>query len=181
MTSLRRQSQSRLRAIIACGAVVATCGTLAAACGSTVAPASNNAQAPPSQAGTQSPGPSPSPTATGASGAGGGTSSAPSSTGTSSAGHADINLSVTGGGQHWTLRCEPPSGNVPDPQTACERLLGQPALFSVSARHVMCPQIEGGGPGYIVSGTFLGQHISRAIMDGGCDLGKWSLLHNIFP
>lgn len=180
MTSLRRRSPSRLRAIIARGAAIAACGTLAAACGSAVAPASNTAQAPTGQAGTQSASPSPT-TATGGTGAGSGTGSATSSTGTSSAGHANINISVTRAGQHWTLRCDPPSGNVPDPQAACERLLGQPALFSVSTRHVMCPQIQGDGPGYIVSGTFLGQRISKVIMDGGCDLGKWTLLHNIFP
>ena len=177
MTSLRRQSPNRLRAVIARGAAVAACGTLAAACGSTVAPVSNSGSAPSTQAGTQTSNPSPSPTSTGGSGAG----SATSTTGTSSAGQANIDITVTGGGQRWTLRCEPPSGNVPDPQTACERLLGQPALFSTSTHHIMCPQIMADKPGYIVSGTFLGQHISKAIMDGGCDLGKWSILHNIFP
>ncbi len=45
----------------------------------------------------------------------------------------------------------------------------------------MCPQLMADGPGYLVSGTFLGQHINRAIMDGGCDLAKWSVLHQIFP
>jgi hypothetical protein len=176
MTALRRQSPNRLRAIIVRGAAVAACGTLAAACGSTVAPASNTAPAPAAQAGTQTPSPTPRPTAT----SGNSTGSSTGSTGTSSAGQANINLTVTGGGQTWTLRCEPPSGNVPDPQAACESLLSQPALFSTSPRHVMCPQIMGDGPGYLVSGTFLGQNISKAIMDGGCDLGKWSLMHNIF-
>lgn len=172
MTSIR-QSPNRLRAIIAWSAAFAACGLLAAACGSTVAPASNSAPAPAARAGTQTPSPTPSPTATSG-------SSTSASTGSSSAGHADISITVTGDGQHWTLGCEPPTGNVPDPQAACARLVSEPALFSVSPRHVMCPQLMADAPGFVVSGTFLGQRIHRAIMDGGCDLGKWSILHNIF-
>jgi hypothetical protein len=176
MTSQRRHSPARLRAIVARAVPVAACGILAAACGSTVAPASNSASAPAAQAGTQSPAPSPSPTATGGSGSTG--TGTPGSTAPS---QVNISITVTGANaRHWTLRCEPPSGNVPDPQTACERLLGQPALFNPSPHHVMCPQMMADAPGYLVSGTFLGQHIHRAIMDGGCDLGKWSILHEIF-
>jgi hypothetical protein len=170
MTSER---PARLRALVARGVPFAACGILAAACGSTVAPASNSAGAPAGPAGTQSPAPAPSPTATSGSG-----TSTPGTTAPPS--EADISITVTGANGHWTLRCEPPSGNVPDPQTACERLLAQPALFSPPARHMMCPQLMRDAPGYVVSGTFLGQHVSRAILDGGCDLAKWSVLHEIF-
>jgi hypothetical protein len=174
MTSVRRHSPGRFRAIAARGLPVAACAILAAACGSTVTPASNSAPAPATGSGSPSATPSPSPAATGGSGGTG-------SPGSAAPGQVNISITVTGANaQHWTLRCEPPSGNVPDPQAACNRLLAEPAIFSPSPRHIMCPQMLADGPGYLVSGIFLGQHINKAIMDGGCDLGKWSILHEIF-
>lgn len=115
-----------------------------------------------------------------------GSAAAPAAKGTGSpqtTSPGQVNLSITLSGssaRHWTLRCEPPSGNVPDPQAACQRLLGHRRIFMPSPHHVMCPQIMGDGPSYLVSGTFLGVRVHDEIVDGGCDLAKWSILHAIF-
>jgi hypothetical protein len=172
MTSLRRPSQIRARTLLARGAALAACGIFAVACGSAAAPGTG---APGTGAGqTGAPGSGPSPSAATSPGADGSASPAP-------AGAARVNLSVSlAGARHWTLQCEPAGGNVPDPQSACRRLLAQRSIFSPPAHHVMCPQIMSDAPAFLVSGTFLGQKVHETIQAGGCDLGKWSVLHKIF-
>jgi len=178
MTSQRRRSPAGIRVLLARAAALAACGLLAAACGSTVAPTASTASNGGTNAGTQSLSPSPAATPSASP-----ASSSPAGTGTPGTGSAaevDLSVTLSGSTQHWTLRCAPPGGNVPDPQAACQRLLGNQTIFIPSPHHVMCPQMMGDGPSFLVSGTFLGAHVHRAIVDGGCDMAKWSILHAIF-
>jgi len=167
MSSHLRINQIGLRSLAGRGAALGACGLLAAACGSAMAPASSGGSA-------GSPGPAPSPSGT----------QGPGSSGSAAPGTpANVNITVGFAGsnaRHWTLRCDPPSGNVPDPQSACHQLLAHQSIFAPQARHVMCPQIMSDGPAFFVSGTFLGQHVHKEFQPGGCDLTKWSVLRNIF-
>jgi hypothetical protein len=172
MTAHRRQSQIRPRALLARGAVLAACAVFAVACGSAAAP---GPAAPGAGATGQpgAPGAAPSPISPGTDGS---ASPAPG-------GSATVNLTVSISGSNarpWRLLCGPAGGNVADPQSACRRLVTQRSLFSPPAHGVMCPQIMSDAPAFQVSGTFLGQRVHETIQAGGCDLGKWSVLHKIF-
>lgn len=154
-------------------AVLAACGIFAAACGSAAAPAGQGTQAGGSSG---APSPAATPSATASTGPNGSASPTP-------AAPAQVNLSITVAGSkalHWTIRCEPASGNIPDPGKACRRLLGQPAIFAPTSHHVMCPQVMTDAPAFFVTGIFRGVHIHDTIVAGGCSLGKWAALHAIF-
>jgi hypothetical protein len=156
MTSDLKQGTTR---ILTRGALIAACGLAAAACGSAAAP---TAAAPASSA-----------------------SSGAASTGaTTSAAKVSLRIEKTGGSgsapQHWTLQCEPAGGSFPDPATACAKLTKLRTIFSPAQRHVMCPMIMADARSYIVSGTFLGQKVHQSIVDGGCQLSRWSQLNQIF-
>jgi hypothetical protein len=165
MTSELKQGVTR---VLSGGALVAACGLAAAGCGSTAAPSSG---APASGA-----------PASGAP-AGGAPAGGGSSAGTTSAAKVSLTIVETGSAStatRWTLRCEPAGGNVPDPATACAKLLQHRAIFSPSPRHVMCPMIMADARGYIVYGTFLGQTVHQTIVDGGCDIARWGQLNQVF-
>ena len=151
MTAELKQGVTR---ILSGGALVAACGLAAAACGSAAAPSG------------------------GSQGGGGSPAS------TTSAAKVSLTIVQSGGSdstaKRWTLRCEPAGGNVPDPATACGRLLQHRTIFSPSPRHVMCPMIMADARSYIVYGTFLGQKVHQTIVDGGCDLTRWSQLNQVF-
>jgi hypothetical protein len=173
MTS-HRQSQIRPRAVLARGAALAACAVFAAACGSAAAPGpaaqGTGATGQPGAHGAPSPSTAISPGTDG--------SAAPAPAG---AGPVNLTVSIAGSkARHWSLQCDPAGGNVADPQSACHRLLTQRSIFSPPAHNVMCPQIMSDAPAFLVSGTFLGQKVHETIQAGGCDLGKWSVLHKIF-
>jgi hypothetical protein len=170
MSKPSRHSQTRLRAVAARGAVLAACGMLAAACGSAAAPAGQGTQA---GGPTGAPSPAATPSATASTGPDGSASPAP-------AAPAQVNLSITlAGSEHWTIRCEPASGSIPDPGNACRRLLGQPDIFAPTSHHVMCPQVMTDAPPFLVTGSFRGVPIHDTIVAGGCSLSKWAALHAI--
>ena len=151
MTSVLKHGVTRM---LSGGALLAACGIAAAACGSAAAP-SRGAQA---------------------------DGSSPAST--TSAAKVSLTIVQTGGTdsatKRWTLQCEPAGGNVPDPATACGKLLQHRTIFSPAPRHVMCPMIMMDARSYIVYGTFLGHKVHQTIVDGGCSLTRWSELNRVF-
>ena len=145
-------TQPRYRMLMTCGALIAACG-IAAGCGSVAAPSN-------------------------ASGAHGG-----SSAGTTSAAKVSLSITLTGGDaipKHWTLRCDPTGGTDPNAATACSRLLRLKAIFRPQPAKVMCPMIIAEARTYYISGTFLGAPVHESIIDGGCDLARWSDFSQVF-
>jgi Subtilisin inhibitor-like len=142
-------------------AAAAVCALLVAACGSTAAPHSGAA------------GSSPSSPAAGTSG--------PATTAT-----AKISLDVTFSGSpttaaaHYTLRCEPAGGTVTDPAAACAKLLKGTSLFGPLPAHVECPMIMANAGRATVTGSYLGRPVHETVVDGGCDLGRWAKLKQVF-
>jgi hypothetical protein len=81
---------------------------------------------------------------------------------------------------HYTLRCEPAGGTVPDPAAACARLLTGANIFAPRPARVACPMILASSGRAAVTGTYLGQQVHVTIVDGGCDLSRWSKLKSVF-
>jgi hypothetical protein len=155
MTPELNQGTARYRKLATRGTLLAACGILAAACGSAAAPASTP-------------------------NSGGGS---PSGT-TTAAAKVSLTVAVTGGqnskAEHWTLRCEPAGGTYPDPAAACAKLLQLKTIFSPPPAHIMCPMIMADARTYLVTGTFLGKRVHESIVDGGCQLTRWSELNHVF-
>jgi hypothetical protein len=147
---------ARRRAAAASGLLIAACGLLAAACGSAAAPATNMG------------------------GMHGGTGGSASTT---SAAKVALDVTLSGANspaQHWTLRCDPAGGTHPDPAAACNILLTHRNLFQRPALKIMCPMIMANARTYTVTGVFFGHRVHEIIVDGGCDLARWSTLNHIF-
>lgn len=81
---------------------------------------------------------------------------------------------------HYTLRCDPAGGTAPDPAAACARLLTGPSIFAPRSKIMMCPMILASAGRATVTGTYLGRDVHLTIVDGGCDLSRWSKLKSVF-
>jgi hypothetical protein len=149
---------ARLRTMLTRGALLASCGILAAACGSTAATNGTHSSA--------------------AKGNGAG------SAGTTSAAKVSLDVELSAGpgvsARHWTLRCEPAGGTLANAAVACDKLLAHPEIFSPQPVHIMCPMIMADARSYLVNGIFLGKHVHESIIDGGCSLGRWTELNQVF-
>jgi Subtilisin inhibitor-like len=138
-------------------ALAAGCAVLAAACGSTAAPTAGQASSSPASSSTGS---------------------------TTAAAKVSLEVSFSGSAgvapSHYTLRCEPTSGTMPDAAAACAKLLKITDLFSPPAAHVMCPMIMASAGRATVTGTYFGKQVHETILDGGCDLARWAKLKQVF-
>jgi hypothetical protein len=122
-----------------------------AACGSVAAPASGGASA---GSGTSSP-----------------------------AAKVSLNLTVLNGPssppKHWTLRCDPVGGTHPHAATACSALLALKNPFAPPKAHRICPMILASDKRVVFTGTYFGAKVHQTIIDGGCDLARWSELGQV--
>ncbi len=150
MTPQLRPARPRFQRVLACG-LLSACGVLAAACGSTAAPGTA-----PASSGTHS-------------------------TGTTAAPKVSLTIvtSAPGGVHRWTLRCDPPGGTKPDAAAACSELIADKTLF-LPSEVKFCPMIMANAASFIIDGTWFGRPVHESILDGGCDISRWSQLHQIF-
>lgn len=74
----------------------------------------------------------------------------------------------------FTLRCDPPGGDHPDPTAACRELDALETPFAPVPRRVMCTEQYGGPQTATVAGTFRGEQV-RAEFDrtNGCEISRW--------
>jgi hypothetical protein len=156
MTPQLRPAQPRFQKVLACG-LLSACGVLAAACGS----AATSGSARPS------------------SGATSGTHS-PASTTAAAKASLTIITSAPGSVHRWTLRCDPAGGTKPDAAAACSQLIAHKTILQPTDVRVFCPMIMANAASYLVYGTWFGRPVHESIADGGCDLARWSQLHQIF-
>jgi hypothetical protein len=150
--TLRARRPARLQ-LIAARCIFAVAGTaVIAACGSVAAPASGGASA---SGGTSSP----------------------------AAAKVSLNLVVLNGPsttpKRWTLRCDPAGGTHPHAATACRALLALKDPFALPKAHHMCPMIVASDKRVVFTGTYFGAKVHRTIIDGGCDLARWSELGQV--
>jgi len=94
-----------------------------------------------------------------------------------------LDITVTSAGakaKHWTLQCEPAGGTHPDPAAACRVLLAGKYPFAAVPKGVMCPMIVAGTKRALVTGTWLGKKVDMTLFRGGCYLGRWAKIGQIF-
>jgi hypothetical protein len=117
----------------------------------------------------------------------GGTSASSASGGhvaTNSASKATLHVveNIPGGqARHWSLRCDPSGGTMPDAAAAC-RLLATEAtiLHPIKATHIMCAETSANARTFTITGTWHGTRLHEVVADGGCDLRRWSMMAQIF-
>jgi hypothetical protein len=83
--------------------------------------------------------------------------------------------------RHWSLRCDPAGGTMPDAAAACTLLATDATiLHPMRATHIMCPMIMANAPTFTITGTWHGTKLHEVVTDGGCDLRRWSKMAQIF-
>jgi hypothetical protein len=95
-------------------------------------------------------------------------------------GGADTSLTVvvtTGAGngrQTYTLVCDPPGGDHPDPVAACRALNRLKDPFAPVPSGTMCTEVYGGPQTATVTGTFHGEPVSAEFSrTDGCQIARW--------
>jgi len=108
--------------------------------------------------------------------------------GAAGGGDTDLRISVWEQGRKgppthvFTLRCDPPGGNVPDPAAACRRLAAIPRPFAQPAKDVLCTQIYGGPQEALVTGRYRGEKVSTVLsLRDGCQIGRWQRVAFLTP
>lgn len=81
---------------------------------------------------------------------------------------------------HWTLTCDPAGGTHPDAAAACRQLLAVKDPFGKVKAGTVCPMILASARRATFTGTWFGETVNRTIVDGGCDLGRWSQLSQVW-
>ena len=117
-------------------------------------------------------------------GAAGGTrpSGSPSPTGLPADLTITVDASGSGDTQTWTLTCDPPGGDHPDPAWACAAIeeAGGVAAFDPVPRTAMCTEIYGGPQTAHVEGTVDGTPINADFSrTNGCEINRWSALQAV--
>jgi hypothetical protein len=87
-----------------------------------------------------------------------------------------------GGGKHWTLRCGPAGGTLPQAASACRRLAGLEAPFAPVPKDAVCTQVYGGPQSARVTGRFRGRSIWVTFTRrNGCEIARWQRVAFLFP
>ncbi len=107
---------------------------------------------------------------------------------TSSSGETDLTVTVipdpSSEPEVWSLTCDPPGGNHPDPTAACALLddlaRSQADPFAPTPDDVACSQEYAGPSTATVTGTWLGDDVdaSFSLVDG-CEIARWTLAERL--
>jgi hypothetical protein len=83
---------------------------------------------------------------------------------------------------HWTLRCNPPSGTLPQAATACNRLRRfSDDPFAPVPSDAVCSMIYGGPETARVKGLYRGQKVNAVFnRRNGCEIARWKRLAFLF-
>ena len=74
----------------------------------------------------------------------------------------------------WTLRCDPPAGDHPDPAAACAALAELEAPFAPIPEGTACTEIYGGPATASVTGTYRGAAVDATFgRANGCEIDRW--------
>jgi hypothetical protein len=83
----------------------------------------------------------------------------------------------------WRLTCNPPGGDHPDPEAACQVLdrTGERALPPVP-KNKLCTQVYGGPEQATITGTWRGKPVaSKLSRVNGCETARWASLVGLLP
>ena len=89
----------------------------------------------------------------------------------------------TGDSITWTLRCEPPGGDHPDPEAACAALAAVDDPFGPVAAPDRCEEIPGGAEDVaVLEGDYRGRQVrSRFTHANACVSSRWDRIAPVFP
>jgi hypothetical protein len=89
----------------------------------------------------------------------------------------------TGVRSTWTLTCQPPGGDHPDPTKACGVLgANGDKAFRPTPPDVACSQVYGGPQKALVRGTWRGKAVTAQFdLENGCEVARWNLLLGLLP
>lgn len=74
----------------------------------------------------------------------------------------------------WTLTCEPPGGDHPDPEGACRVLAAARAPFAPVPAGLRCLQIYGGPQTATIEGRWRGAPVRATYRrTDGCEIARW--------
>ncbi|MDQ3423545.1 MAG: subtilase-type protease inhibitor [Actinomycetota bacterium] len=77
----------------------------------------------------------------------------------------------------WTLSCDPPGGDHPDPGGACRALTRTADAFAPVPPDRMCTQQYGGPATATVEGVWKGRPVSaRYNRTDGCEIARWKAI-----
>jgi hypothetical protein len=89
----------------------------------------------------------------------------------------DLRITIdngTGQTRTYTLRCDPPGGDHPDPDAACAALAQMSSAFAPLPKGLLCTQIYGGPQTAKVEGTYRGvPTLAEFRRTDGCEISRW--------
>jgi hypothetical protein len=87
-----------------------------------------------------------------------------------------------GASHHWTLRCGPPGGTLPQATAACDRLAAIDRPFAPVPPMSACTAIYGGPRVARVTGTYRGRKVWATFRRrNGCEIARWNKVAFLFP
>jgi len=83
----------------------------------------------------------------------------------------------------WTLECEPPGGDHPDPEAACAALTAVADPFGPVPPPDRCEEIPGSDEDVaVIAGDYRGRDVhSRFTRANACVSGRWDRIAPVFP
>jgi hypothetical protein len=85
------------------------------------------------------------------------------------------------GAHHWTLRCGPTGGTLPQPAAACSKLAAVDAPFDPVPADAVCSMIYGGPQTARVRGTYRGRKVEAVFnRKNGCEIARWKRVAFLF-
>ncbi len=86
------------------------------------------------------------------------------------------------GSKHYSLRCDPTGGTVPNPARACRVLAGLSHPFAPVPPQTICSDIALGPEEAIVTGRFRSEHVYAHVrVRDSCEIERWRRLKAVVP
>ena len=86
-----------------------------------------------------------------------------------------------GGGRRFDLSCDPPGGDHPKAEAACDTLAANPEALEPVPPETACTQIFGGPERAEVTGLFRGRDVDATFdRSNGCEIDRWDRLAALF-
>lgn len=83
--------------------------------------------------------------------------------------------------RHWSLTCDPPAGDHPDPVAACEALSRVADPFAPVPPGSVCAQVIAGPQRAAISGIWRGQRVDAGYSrNDSCQEQRWQALAEVF-
>lgn len=88
----------------------------------------------------------------------------------------------TGTTTTWTLTCDPPGGDHPDPTAACEALKSHHTALKPIPKDRVCAQVYGGPEKATITGRWRGEDVFSVLSrTDSCQTARWDALVGLLP